>query len=115
MKKLIATALIVVLSLLALAAGRLFYLQGRRVRSAQPCWGKLVNIEAAKEQWAIETKATSGAVTLENIRPYLPAAPTCHVAGAKYIIGKLGDEPACTVHGTVSHFIPDRYESVITR
>ncbi|SRR5258706_4197141 len=110
MKKLIVAASIAILSLLVLAAAWLFYLQGRRVKSAQPCWGKLVNIEAAKEQWAIETKATSAVpVTIENILPYLSAAPTCHVAGAKYIIGKIGEEPACTVHGTVSHFVPDRY------
>ena len=81
-----------------------------RVKSAQPCWNKLVNIEAAKEQWALETRATPGApVTLSNILPYLSGAPTCHVAGATYVIGKVGEEPRCTVHGTVSHFNPDRY------
>ena len=54
--------------------------------------------------------ATSGApVTLSNILPYLSTAPTCHVAGASYKIGDVGEEPACSVHGTLSHFKPDHY------
>jgi len=48
-------------------------------------------------------------VTLSNILPYLRAAPTCHVAGATYIIGKVGEEAKCTTHGTVSNFKPDHY------
>jgi hypothetical protein len=110
MKRLILTVAVATVALAILATGRVLYLHGRRTKSAQPCWGKLVNIEAAKEQWAIETKAISSApVTLENILPYLAGTPTCHVAGAKYIVRKIGEEPACTVHGTVSHFKPDRY------
>jgi hypothetical protein len=81
-----------------------------RVKASQPCWGKLVNIDAAKDQWAVETSATSGTpVTVEIIIPYLRVMPTCHVTGATYIVGNVGAEPRCTVHGTVSHFQPDRY------
>jgi hypothetical protein len=101
---------VLILAVAVVVAASVFYVQRSRVRSAQPCWGKLVNIEAAKEQWAIESKATSGTpVTIENILPYLGSMPTCHVASATYIIGKVGEEPRCTVHGTVSHFNPDRY------
>ena|ERR1051325_1833647 len=82
----------------------------KATRATQPCWGKLVNIESAKEQWALATHAAPGAsVTLSNILPYLSGPPTCHVAGAIYVLGKLGEEPCCTVHGTVSHFKPDQY------
>ncbi|SRR6266566_6921459 len=101
---------ILTVAVTALVAAGAFYMPRFRVKSAQPCWGKLVNIESAKEQWALETHATPGApVTLSNILPYLSRAPTCHVAGATYVIGKVGEEPSCKIHGTVSHFKPDHY------
>jgi hypothetical protein len=103
-------AILTFAALIVIAAG-VYYLQGPlRVKSAQPCWHKLVNIESAKEQWATETKTPPGAaVTIDDILPYLQQMPTCHVAGAKYILGKIGEEPRCTVHGTVSQFKSDRY------
>ena len=108
MKKAIFVLLVVV-GILAVT-GVCHLNRGARVKAAQPCWGKLVNIDAAKDQWAKETGAASGApVTVENIAPYLTSMPTCHVAGAAYIIGKVGEEPRCTTHGTVSHFNPDHY------
>ena len=108
MKKALTGVLVVVV--MVGAAGVYSLWRGARVKSAQPCWHKLVNIQAAKDQWALETHAAPGsAVTVPNILPYLSAMPTCPVAGATYIIGKLGEEPRCTVHGTVSNFKPDHY------
>ena len=102
-------AVLVVVGILAVAGVYHLY-RGASIKSAQPCWSKLVKIAGAKDQWAIETRATSGApVRVENIVPYLSSMPTCHVAGATYIIGKVGEEPRCTTHGTVSHFNPDHY------
>jgi hypothetical protein len=94
-----------------LAVGGVYHLyRGTRVKSAQPCWGNLVDIAGAKDQWAMDTGAAFGApVTAEAILPYLRSMPTCHVAGATYIIGRIGEEPGCTVHGTVSQFKPDHY------
>ena len=109
MKKRALIAVLVVVAIVA-AAGIYSMYRGMRVKAAQPCWGKLVNIQAAKEQWAVETHASPGApVALSDILPYLRAAPTCHVAGATYVIGKVGEEPRCTIHGTVSNFKPDHY------
>ena len=105
-------AFVAVLVLLAIGVlvGAYHLYRGARVKSAQPCWNKLAQIGGAKEQWALETQAPPGTlVTLSNILPYLRAAPTCHVAGATYIVGKVGEEPRCTVHGTVSNFKPDHY------
>jgi hypothetical protein len=105
-------AFIAVLVVIAIAgvAGVYTLYRGARVKSAQPCWIRLMNIQSAKERWALETHAAPGAaVTLSNILPYLSVTPTCHVAGATYIIGKTGEEPRCTAHGTVSDFKPDRY------
>lgn len=108
MKKALLAVLVVVG--IVIAVGAYNFYRSARVKSAQPCWGKLVNLGAAKDQWALETSATSGTpVTVESIVPYLRSMPTCHVAGATYIIGKIGEEPRCTVHGTVSQFKADRY------
>jgi hypothetical protein len=106
-KALIAVSVLVAI---ACAAGVYTLYLGARVKSAQPCWLKLVNIQGAKEQWALETHAAPGSpVTLSNIMPYFASMPKCHVAGAAYIIGKVGEEPRCTTHGTISHFNPDHY------
>jgi hypothetical protein len=103
-------AILAFFAVIALALCASMLIRTKTTRAAQPCWGKLVNIESAKDQWAMETKATSGApVTVENILPYLSKMPTCHIAGATYFLSKIGEEPSCTVHGTVSHFNPDRY------
>jgi hypothetical protein len=108
MKKTLIGVLVVVA--IGVAAGLHNLYRAARVKSAQPCWIKLVNIDAAKDHWGLDTHATSGApVTLSNILPYLSGAPTCHVTGATYVIGKVGEEPRCTTHGTISHFKPDHY------
>jgi hypothetical protein len=81
-----------------------------RTRAEQPCINTLRQIEGAKEQWALEAHALPGApVTLSNILPYLSVPPTCHVAAAPYIIGRVGEEPRCPTHGTASDFKPDHY------
>jgi len=108
MKKTLIAVLLVVAMVGAAGVYRLY--RGAGVKSAQPCWGELRLIQAAKEQWALETHAAPGSpVTVSNILPYLSAVPTCHIAGAAYILGKVGEEPRCTVHGTLSNFKPDRY------
>lgn len=108
MNKVSLAVLIVVASVLAIDAYR-FY-RNARVNGLEPCWSKSVNLGTAKEQWARETLATSGMPgTIEIIVPYLVDMPTCHVAGTTYIIDKVGEEPRCTVHETVSNFVPERY------
>jgi hypothetical protein len=106
-KTLIAVSIMVAI---VVAAGVYNLYRGTRVKSAQPCINTLRQIEGAKEQWALETHALPGTpVTLSNILAYLSAPPTCHVAGATYVIGRVGEEPRCPTHGTTSHFKPDHY------
>jgi hypothetical protein len=97
-------------AVIALAICASVLIRTQRIKAAQPCWLTLVNIDGAKEEWAVATQTASGtSVTLSNILPYMSKPPTCRIAGAIYIIGKVGEEPRCTVHGTASHFKPDRY------
>jgi hypothetical protein len=107
MKKALIAVLVVAIGSMA---GVYTLFRGARVKSAQPCWVQLVSIQGAKQTWALETHAAPGSpVTMSNILPFLSAMPTCNLAGATYIIGKVGEEPRCTMHGTVSNFKPDRY------
>ena len=86
-----------------------FGLLGTHMKAGQPCWNNLMRIEGAKQQWALENKAKAGdLVTLENILPYL-GRTQCNVPNGKYVVGKMGEDPKCTVHGTMSNFKPDHY------
>lgn len=106
MKKALVLASVLVAALVAPPAYNLYL--GARAKAGQPCLNTLRQIEGAKNSWVLEMGASPGAnVTLSNILPFLAAAPSCHVAGASYIIGKVGEEPRCRVHGTPSHFKPD--------
>lgn len=110
MKKLIPTILVAV-GIMTVAIGFLLR-AGTKIKAAEKCRNQLRGIEFAKERCALQTAAKPGdPVTVEKLLPfsYMQPMPTCDVAGAKYIIGNVGEEPRCTFHGTVSHFSPDRY------
>jgi hypothetical protein len=69
------------------------------------CINNLRQIDAAKEEWAIQTHAPSNAVpTWEDIRPYLQLGGTNGVIpkcaeGGLYTIGALTDAPTCSTKG----------------
>ena len=70
------------------------------------CINNLRQIDAAKNEWALEkNKAKGTAVTEADIKPYLkPDAsgnlPKCP-AGGKYTIGNVGELPVCSIPGHV--------------
>ena len=71
------------------------------------CINNLRQIDAAKQQWALENgKANGTAVTEADIKPYLGRGggemPKCP-AGGKYTIGKVGEPPTCSIAG---HALP---------
>ena len=108
MKRVVIVVLAVVV--IAVALSLLIPNRNARVRASQPCWSNLVNLEAAKFALEHEMHAARGSpVAVSNIISVLSYMPTCNVAGATYILGKIGEEPGCTVHGTTSHFKPDHY------
>lgn len=72
------------------------------------CINNLRQLEGAKQQWAIESKAGPNSVpTIANIRPYLGrgtagTAPTCPADAAStfatsYTINDLNTAPACLI------------------
>lgn len=71
------------------------------------CINNLRQIDGAKEQWALENKHSTNDPAIESeIGRYIKGGrlPTCP-EGGKYIIGKVGEEPCCTIAG---HAIPLR-------
>jgi prolyl-tRNA editing enzyme YbaK/EbsC (Cys-tRNA(Pro) deacylase) len=65
------------------------------------CVNNLRQIDAAKQQWALEKNKTDAAVpTAQDLLPYLPGGnfPVCP-AGGVYTINAVGELPSCSVTG----------------
>jgi chromosome segregation ATPase len=73
------------------------------VNQLNACINNLRQIDAAKQEWALENNKTSGAVpTAQDLLPYLPDGlfPVCP-AGGLYSINAVGVPPACSIPGHV--------------
>jgi hypothetical protein len=68
------------------------------------CIANLKQLDSAKEQWAVDTKKSPGAVVrlkdLIGRDLYLKSRPTCPKGGL-YILGHVGEMPTCSVEGHV--------------
>ena len=69
--------------------------------AANTCINNLQQIDAAKQQWALENNKTADATPTEaDLKIYIKGntLPTCPVNG-KYTIGKAGIYPTCSIAG----------------
>ena len=82
---------------------------------ANTCINNLRQIEAAKEQWALERNAKTNDVITENdIKPYIKLdssgnLPKCP-AGGTYIIGRVGEDVKCSIGTSAwpnNHVLPE--------
>jgi general secretion pathway protein G len=74
------------------------------------CINNLRRIDAAKQQWALDNHKTNGAVSWNDILPYLTelqddggrkvGIPHCP-SGGTYTLGNIGEPPRCSVEGHV--------------
>jgi outer membrane lipoprotein-sorting protein len=77
-------------------------------RQRNACINNLRQIDAAKNEWALENGKANGAVATEaDIKPYIKLdadgnLPKCP-AGGKYTIGKVGENVTCSIPG---HALP---------
>jgi hypothetical protein len=75
------------------------FVKARDTAMMNACLNNLRQIDAAKNQWALEKRGKTGDVpTLQDLTPYLkngvfPACP----AGGTYTIGAVGNDPACSI------------------
>jgi hypothetical protein len=89
------------------------FVKARATSQANACINNLRQIDAAKNEWALENSKTNGTpVTEADIKPYIKLDasgnfPKCP-AGGTYTIGSVGEPPACSLGATVSpaHVLP---------
>jgi hypothetical protein len=78
------------------------FVRARYETAANSCINNLRQIDAAKNEWALETGKTNGTVATENdIKPYIKLdsngnLPKCGNGGT-YIIGRVGEDPKCSI------------------
>ncbi len=80
------------------------FVRARDAAQKNACVNNLLQIDGAKEQWALENKKEKGAVVDEaQINQYLMrnARPVCPTSGT-YVYQPIGTSPRCTVHGNLS-------------
>jgi prepilin-type N-terminal cleavage/methylation domain-containing protein len=90
------------------------FVKARATSQANACINNLRQIDAAVNQWALETKQTTGAsVTFpDNVLPYIKlnassSIPPCP-AGGTYATTVVGTSPTCSLANTVTpgHYLP---------
>jgi len=88
------------------------WVHARTNSQTNTCINNLRQIDAAKQQWAVETKqATNATPAFSDISTYLKATVTCPSGGANttfatsYTIGDVATKPVCQIYpGT--HVLP---------
>ena len=94
----IAWALIMIPLLLAIAIPN--FVKARDMAQMNLCINNLRQIDAAKNEWALEnSKTTNNVPTAQELNPYIKggfAALHCP-AGGTYAIGPLSQQPACSI------------------
>ena len=67
--------------------------------------GNLKQIESAKEQWAMDTKAaTTATPAMTDLTPnYVKSTPLCPSSGT-YTIGAMSASPTCSIGGTAGQY-----------
>jgi len=77
------------------------FVKARTVSQQNACINNLRQIDAAKNEWALEKGKTNGDVpTKEDLLPYLRSWPVCP-AGGTYTINAVGVPPTCSIPGHV--------------
>jgi prepilin-type N-terminal cleavage/methylation domain-containing protein len=78
------------------------FVKARTTAQKNACINNLRQIDSAKEQYALENKVSTGAVTAANLDAYIKGgtsnAQACP-AGGTVSLGDLGVNPSCTVAG----------------
>ena len=80
------------------------FVKARQTAQKNACINNLRMIDGAKEQWALENRATTGGAVTEDgatgVNSYIKgnARPVCP-AGGSYTYGAIGENPTCTVAG----------------
>ena len=77
------------------------FVKARQTAQKNACINNLRQIDGAKEQWALETKATTNAAVADSaitdyIKGGITNAKSCPAGGA-VVVNNVGTNPTCTV------------------
>ena len=77
------------------------FMNARETSRAKACVSNLKQIDAAKEQWAMDHDATNGGAVVDSeVNGYIKGgAPHCP-SGGTYTYNAVGTDPTCSVGGT---------------
>ena len=82
------------------------FVKARKTAQKNACINNLRQIDGAKEQWALENKATTGAVPTEGdlygTDKYIKTPPVCP-GGGTYSINNMATKPTCSLGPTEDH------------
>ncbi len=76
------------------------FVRARESSRAKSCVANLKQIDAAKEQWAMDNNKSNGdACQMSDLVPtYLKSTPSCP-SGGTYTVGAIGTNPSCSIGG----------------
>lgn len=76
------------------------FIKARETSRAKSCQSNLKQIDAAKEQWAMDNKMNTGDVPGwgDLVPDYMKKQPECP-SGGTYTIAGVGTDPTCSVGG----------------
>jgi len=91
----IMIVVLIIAILLAIAVPN--FLHARETSRAKSCQGNLRQVETAKEQWAMDTKAAATATPgwSDLVTTYIKTKPKCPSSGT-YTIGNMSTRPTCS-------------------
>ncbi len=80
------------------------FIKARETSRAKACLSNLKQIDAAKEQWAMDNKKTTGdpvtwPTDLVGSDKYIKKEPSCPSGGSYATVGAVGTDPTCTIGG----------------
>lgn len=81
------------------------FVKARTTSQTKSCIGNLKQIDAAKEQYAMDNKLTQGAgcdwsnLVVAGNAGYIKSQPDCP-AGGDYTVGNIGTDPSCSLSGS---------------
>ena len=99
-KRITAVVFVVFLALLV-GIGLTQFIRARNTPASNACINNLRQIDAGKQQWALEHGASSNAIpTWDEIRPYISREPSEQILrcphGGTYTIGRVAEYPRCS-------------------
>jgi Protein of unknown function (DUF3352) len=73
------------------------FVKARTTSQANACINNLRQLDAAKQQWALEKgKTSTDTPTMDDLKPYLGKIPHCP-AGGTYTLNAVGQPPQCSI------------------